>query len=69
VVVLPRTPQDTVDWLVKESLYSPKDLAVIVDSQECKLPRGTTRAKFIEVVRAEQPIFDAAIKASDIKPE
>jgi tripartite-type tricarboxylate transporter receptor subunit TctC len=65
-----RTPKEIVDKLAKHTIAAAKDPKI--GEQLVKLgiePNGTTPAEFTAVISKEQPLFDAAIKAANVKPE
>jgi tripartite-type tricarboxylate transporter receptor subunit TctC len=65
-----KTPQDIIDKLAKHVIAAARDPANIAQLTVLGIePGGTTPEELAAQIRREQPAFDAAIKAANLKPE
>ncbi len=68
LMVPPKTPQPIIDALVGETMAAASDPAVVAKLRQLNIePRGSTQAQLVETIRDEQPVFDAAMKAAELK--
>jgi tripartite-type tricarboxylate transporter receptor subunit TctC len=65
-----RTPKDIIDKLAKHVVAAARDPANVAQLNALGIePNGTTPEEFRAQIEAEQPQFDAAVKAANLKPE
>jgi tripartite-type tricarboxylate transporter receptor subunit TctC len=65
-----RTPQEIINKLARHVIAAAKDPANIAQLTALGIEAGgTTPEEFVELINKEQPRFDAAIKAANLKPE
>jgi tripartite-type tricarboxylate transporter receptor subunit TctC len=65
-----RTPRPIIDQLSRHVIAAARDPAVAAQLTALGIePNGTTPEEHAAQIAREQPIFDAAIKAADLKPE
>ncbi len=65
-----RTPREIVDKLAKHVIAAAKDPANVAQLTALGIePGGTTPEEFLAQINLEQPQFDEAIKAANLKPE
>jgi tripartite-type tricarboxylate transporter receptor subunit TctC len=63
-----KTPQAIVDKLAKHVIAAARDPAVVAQLTKLGIePNGTTPKEFVAQIAREQPQFDAAIKAANLK--
>jgi tripartite-type tricarboxylate transporter receptor subunit TctC len=65
-----KTPREIIDKLAKHVIAAAKDPANVAQLTTLGIePNGTTPEEFAAQIDKEQPQFDAAIKAANLKPE
>jgi tripartite-type tricarboxylate transporter receptor subunit TctC len=65
-----KTPREIVNKLATHVIAAARDPANIASLTGLGIePGGTTPEEFVELIKREQPRFDAAIKAANLKPE
>ena len=65
-----KTPPEIIDKLAKHVIVAARDPANVAQLNALGIePNGTTPEQFRAQIEAEQPQFDAAIKATNLKPE
>src|SRR5262249_40140262 len=64
-----KTPRPIVERLSELIAEAAQDRAIVESLHKLGIePKGTTSAEFVQTIRREQPLFDAAIVAAAIKP-
>jgi tripartite-type tricarboxylate transporter receptor subunit TctC len=65
-----KTPKPIIDRLARNIIAATRDPAVIAALMKLGIePNGTTSEEFAEWIRKDQPQFDAAIAAAQLKPQ
>jgi tripartite-type tricarboxylate transporter receptor subunit TctC len=65
-----KTPREIINKLATHVIAAARDPANIASLTGLGIePGGTTPEEFVELIKQEQPRFDAAIKAANLKPE
>ena len=65
-----KTPKPIIDKLAEHAIAAAKDPEIIAQLRKLGIePHGTTPEEFAEWMKRDQPLFDAAIKAANLKPE
>lgn len=65
-----KTPPEIINKLSKQVMAAARDPANVTQLAALGIePGGTTPEEFAELIKLEQPRFDAAIKAANLKPE
>src|SRR5712692_3312921 len=65
-----KTPREIVNKLAKHVIAAARDPANVAQLTALGIePNGTTPEEFVAQINREQPQFDAAIKAANLKPE